>query len=121
MKLSDAIRLGALLHPQCFGMLWEQNLNLQLRATCALGAAYHAAGIVRHGCVDVRDAEATFPIMAREVECPGGCGRVENCGDTVAHLNDDHRWSREQIADWVATIEAREESPAVDAMELAAR
>jgi len=25
--------------------------------------------------------------------------------DAIAHLNDDHCWTREQIADWVATQE----------------
>jgi hypothetical protein len=29
--------------------------------------------------------------------------------NTVTHLNDDHRWTREQIADWVATIEQAED------------
>ncbi len=39
----------------------------------------------------------------------------------VIHLNDDHRWTREQIADWVATVEPSETpTPDVNDAELVA-
>lgn len=32
---------------------------------------------------------------------------------TVVHLNDDHKWPREQIADWVETVEQKAVSPSL--------
>ncbi len=42
MKLSEAIREGAMLRPQIFGLYCGRNENLEL-CTCALGAACEAA------------------------------------------------------------------------------
>lgn len=39
MRLSEAIRLGAMMRPQTFGALSDE------RGTCAMGAAYEAAGL----------------------------------------------------------------------------
>lgn len=37
-----------------------------------------------------------------------GCdGKIKATGAMVVHLNDEHRWSREQIADWVEGVEQR--------------
>lgn len=102
MKLSDAIRLGALLHPQCFGSMtrWRYGGELpsavgddEVIGTCALGAA-EAAG---YGDVFYSgDADMACP------ECPQW---TNGLAQVIAHLNDWHRWSREAIADWVATVE----------------
>lgn len=42
-----------------------------------------------------------------------GKGRLT---EAIAHLNDGHRWTRERIADWVATVE-RAESPESDSLQ----
>lgn len=110
MKLSEAIRLGALLHPQCFDTMrtyrYYRDGRRDILGTCALGAAeeagYHA------------QRQSDWIVLA---QCPEGCpldGPVW-LGNVVSHLNDYHRWTRERIADWVATVEAHEESAAVDA------
>lgn len=42
------------------------------------------------------------------VPCPKGCrpGFHEgNIASLIVHLNDDHKWSREQIADWLDTLD----------------
>ena len=66
--------------------------------------------------------EIVFPILTTKAECPVNgpcCGHQlkshwHEVGDTlfgiVAHLNDDHLWTREQIADWVEQIERAEET-----------
>ncbi len=109
MKLSEAIRLGAMLKPQAFsGAQWPEK-------SCALQAACDALGM---DGTDVMPFLAKYPWAHRKVTCPA-CNvmdkpRAIHC--VIAfHLNDDHRWTREQIADWVATIEpqdAPESTPA---------
>lgn len=107
MRLSEAIRLGAMLKPQAFGTLWRGV------GSCALGAAYDALGC----------APFEFP---REIERFAAqtiavCPACESCWGpwpplsgvaVIGHLNDDHRWTREQIADWVARVELTDAPPA---------
>lgn len=108
MKLSEAIRLGAMLRPQAYGTYFSFSLS----ASCAIGAALEA----RYGLETAKkviEVEATLPWpdldLERVVECPaingglmGPCLQMSNAmGSLIAHLNDVHRWTRERIADWV--------------------
>lgn len=115
LRLSEAIRLGAMWKPQRFGgplmPLAEES------ATCALAAAAEAYGDVEL-CSGVAWADRV-PARTREIGvfvCPScGSPRV-NVNDegflmSIAHLNDTHRWSRERIADWVETFESEPETP----------
>jgi hypothetical protein len=117
LKLSGAIRLGAMLKPQGFG---DRSADADGITSCALGAAYDAAGIMdAHRVWD--DLAVLFPILERfvgDVKCPV-CDDLGEHDSAIPHLNDDHKWTREQIADWVETIEAQYEQHAKD--ELAAR
>lgn len=105
MRLSEAIRLGAMLKPQGFGF---GSGHPTASATCALGSAYEASN-----CGDGWwNLEKCFPIVnLLPTKCP-------SCGDAmpsmVPHLNDDHRWSRERIADWVELIETSLEPAQAD-------
>lgn len=123
MKLSDAIRLGAMLKPQATGRF----LTLDGR-TCAMGAALDAGGAL--GLPALRDFDVNepacealaalydrWPVLAAVVTAHG-------LRDTVLihilALNDMRGWRREQIATWVATVEPPEpseisESPVTDA------
>lgn len=100
MKLSEAIRLGAMLKPQGFDHYEEDG------HTCAVGAARDAGGDKAHAQWIQLEAQL-------KGRCPL-CGPVYTEDElfgtytpvsVVPHLNDFHRWSREQIADWVQTIE----------------
>ena len=83
IRPSEAIRLGCLLAPvQAFGGPGERNK----REACAVAA------MVRGGSADI-DVFA-----GSDTPCPA-CGRSRR--GPVLHLNDDHRWSRERIADWL--------------------
>lgn len=99
MQLSEAIFLGSKLSKQAFGVLCDHD-----GGTCAYGAALKAIGgkgIAREWPW-IADVTHTMP-------CPE-CGEVESVGAIPStHLNDMHRWTRERIADWVATVEPREE------------
>ena len=120
MRLSEAIRLGAMLHPQCFGALYEYrpgpadvtaNEKLPRRVwrtrgvmkSCALGAALMA------GYSETFENEYA-PVIKR---CCPACRAPDCLTQTISHLNDRHRWTREAIADWVQTIEEANDEKSV--------
>jgi hypothetical protein len=103
MRLSEAIRLGAMLHPQTFGAMCVAKLSGEIVSTCALGAA-RSAGLTKSELDRLMGVQSWYP-------CPASVGHCNSRRLTtiVVHLNDDHRWTREQIADWVATVEPADE------------
>lgn len=124
MKLSEAIRLGSMIRPQGFGRYWPDG-----KTSCALGAAFEAGGLRDH-IEQAYNSDVTGllpPIWATFLDGPQQCPRCSWANEkiptlsVITHLNDDHKWTREQIADWVATIEPSEASevvpPAVVAVE----
>ena len=108
MRLSEAIRLGAMLKPQTTGHYRKAG------ATCALGAAADAAGIKR----DMGNKLfLRFPILFIEIYldpwdilADDRDGQRMSLYTVIWHLNDDAKLTREQIADYVATIEARHDT-----------
>ena len=99
MKLSEAIRLGAMIRPQAFGHRFRAG------GSCAWGAAQEAIGL--HGPhVSWMDLPADWRSIWSWRPCPDlSCNHRFNYS-LIAHLNDDHRWTRERIADFVTTIES---------------
>lgn len=144
MRLSEAIRLGSMLHPQGFGTfvgeIGESGFDhSKIRETCALAAGWEAAGAASHIETAPRDIVGVrgmtpagaqmvvleFPpawgIWLKErAPCPGHCiGGDLPVFAVIAHLNDFHRWTREAIADWIATVEPPEQvDPVRDMREL---
>jgi hypothetical protein len=101
-ELAEFIRAGADRRPdQAFGDYYSGK-----NASCALGAAYEAmyrlpAEPGRPG----RDLDWFFDCLDTVKACPGeGCKKKLFLAAIIVHLNDDHRWSREQIANWLATV-----------------
>lgn len=112
MKLSEAIRLGAMLGPQLYGRTRDDGLG-----SCALGAALLAIG--DEGQL-YTDAMGYWPLLMEPApSVPEAIAK--EFGESapiilsvIRGLNDYSRWTREQIADWVETIEkehAREVFP----------
>lgn len=113
MKLSDAIRLGAMLGPQLRGGMYLPSSG----GSCALGAAILAIGkmddvrrtqqLPNQGGLRFRDiTPASWRWIQADRTCPEcHAGSPTSTYKLIAHLNDSHWWTREQIADWVATIE----------------
>jgi hypothetical protein len=100
MRLSEAIRLGAMMRPQAFRTLLTDD------AACALGAALLAVGARPEEAV--RSALNRWPWASTvSADCPR-CGRSRAVFRVITHLNDGHRWTREQIAKWVAAIEPKD-------------
>ena len=124
MRLSEAIRLGAMIRPQAVGRAFRHGRS------CALGAALEATGMAynaRRQRVDL-DVTERWP-WANDRHLKVRCPSCRTCfhtgaGDVIAHLNDTHLWTRDAIAEWVETIEpadvpaqASEDARAVDAVD----
>lgn len=110
--LSHLIREGATLAPQCYGTLFY------FRAVDS--GAYPFDGLSAMGAAHMAyESRKTLnpkniPKLSRFL--PGAYERGSQCPEcqtnnfdgsivyTVTHLNDDHRWTRERIADWLESI-----------------
>lgn len=112
MRLSEAMKLGAMLKPQIHTGEMRGPVSLPSQygdvfglrvteGTCALGAAEDA------GFGDIWSS----PLRRIAASCPV-CYWGHDCGflGVVWHLNDTHHWTREQIADFVAVLEQRHEA-----------
>lgn len=120
MKLSEAILLGSMRRPKITGHLYSSE------GTCALGAAFDSTGkldkwkelIEKYGNVrnipmykteefwrgyyeDILGWETWFPAPYTGTKLSSR-NKVINI---IILLNDRIRWSRENIAKWVATVE----------------
>lgn len=115
LKLSEAIRLGSMMTTQGFGYRSMNNAT----SPCALGAARLAAGVHIFAFSKPEMLSDTFPILLAEVnihDLPPLYNLPFNqrekvkiphpLFDVIWRLNDVVRWSREQIADYVASIES---------------
>lgn len=107
MKLSAAIRIGSMTTKQITHEMTDGG-----NGRCALGAAMDACGKDIPGNTYSPVWLREFPILANKVIHPV-TGRSRSDFGTpwtvmyvVAILNDLYGWSREQIADWVESIEA---------------
>jgi hypothetical protein len=116
MKLSEAIREGIKKDGvQIFGHLWQfegeietnlwgnsnptYDLRKNLTGCCTIGAAL--LGVERPRA----DPWEVFPILKEITDCPKSCDVVMNAfGAIIVHLNDNHKWTREEIADWLEGI-----------------
>lgn len=115
LSLSQAIRLGAMLKPQAFGQLFDGE------SSCAQGAAADALGMG----IDTWTAgtptiwftswpdNVQWMFSTTPPACPE-CGQMRAAVDClIRHLNDEHRWTRERIADHVEQIEQQQAASTV--------
>jgi hypothetical protein len=99
-ELAEAILSGAERRPrQSFGMYFGPE-----GGSCALGAAYD--GVYRlpesvRGTHPTRMDRFFHCLENVSKRCPAGCRKQVPIAALIVHLNDDHRWTREQIADWL--------------------
>ena len=100
VELAQAIRAGIERRPtQSFGEYFGEN-----GCSDALGAAYEGIFLLP------RDVRGYHPRVWRLFDllentarrCPAACHKHLPIAALMVHLNDDHHWSREQIADWIA-------------------
>ncbi len=105
-ELAQFIRSGAVRRPdQAFGDYYRGR-----SASCALGAAYegmYRLPALMNGNRPTKDLEWFFDCLEGSVrKCPGGdgCRKTLSLAAIMVHLNDDHKWSREDIAGWIETL-----------------
>lgn len=113
---SEAIREGAKLRPQGFGAL------LRLGNTCAIGSGLDAMDLLTaeqsiifgEETIDLHDFLALYPYLNSLGECPVDeavcsrwCPLPRTLFNVIIHLNDQHRWTREAIADWLSDCEEK--------------
>jgi hypothetical protein len=113
MKLSDAIRLGAMATPKADGVFFDPRKE----ATCAQGAALLAIGqLDRKSCRNHARMMSAWPwIVTTRATCPS-CGKPGTVRSLIPHLNNEfgaasggHGWNRNRIAGWIATLEPKED------------
>lgn len=103
MLLSEAIRLGAMLGPQCAGQMFGE-----YSASCAMGSALLAIGMTEYDRATSHDAlPRKFPAVTTDLMV------------AIEYRNDSLGLTREQIADWIVERGADCESVA-PAQEIAA-
>lgn len=99
LKASEALRLGMLRRP-------HQAFHSYVRGdamACALGTIAAAYGKDQTNEVAAQFMAYKFRRRVdRRYSCPSQrCPGSNRLRDLVIHLNDDHRWKRERIADWL--------------------
>jgi hypothetical protein len=107
-ELASFIRAGAERRPeQAYGDYYKGK-----NASCALGAAYE--GMYRlpremEGAHPTKDLEWFFDCLEGTVRrCPvDGCKKRLVLSALIVHINDEHRWSREQIATWLESVNGK--------------
>jgi hypothetical protein len=117
MKLSEAIRMNGMMKPQGFG----PDSIISTDAPCALGGALQSVGSHPRSQMDALWAVADkWPwSIAQYNTCPV-CDSLfyqRPIRAIIWHLNDDHEWTRQQIADWVETVEPQEVAEVVPVVE----
>ena len=99
-ELADYIRAGSTRGPQCFGSYFDEK-----GGSCALGAVYDAFYHLprQHGKLIPDHLERLFRCLDEvSKQCPHeGCKKRLPLAPMLVHINDDHLWTREQIADWL--------------------
>jgi hypothetical protein len=101
LELADAIRLGARCRrEQMFGAYFEGTDRSD-----ALGSAYEAIYRLPADATGIRP-RGIYKFFAclddRVRRCPEpGCRKLHLLDTLIIHLNDDHQWTRERIADYI--------------------
>jgi hypothetical protein len=99
-ELAVAILTGAKRRPsQSFGSYFGPE-----GGSCALGAAYEGVYLLPEDAHDAipQRLERFFDCLENvSKKCPAGCHKQIPIGAMIVHLNDDHQWTREQVASWL--------------------
>lgn len=103
---SAAIKDGAKLRPQAAG-----SRRMQGGGSCAILAGFEAMTGSRDIDCDYYMVKRAYPYLLNRSECPADCYRSEGYRESLVgviyHLNDQHEWTREAIADWLYAEEEK--------------
>lgn len=100
MKLSEAVRKGAIGRKQCRGMFFARGTD----SCCALGAAIIGKFGDSRTSLSYVNLISEYPqLRTKEVTHPISL-KVQPLNDIITNLNDDHGWSFEKIALWLEDV-----------------
>lgn len=113
------MRLGAMQFPQVFGQcIGVSDDEKEVVGACALATVALSEGlsvVLGGGVIQFLDQLLRlYPVLLVVIDCPvhnASSGCRGQLWLMIVHLNDQQRWSREQIADFIETIEAAQETP----------
>lgn len=97
LKLSEAIRLGAMATKQAHGR-WAAVCGEGEVAMCAMSTAWYA--LTGHQEHTAESSHLVRLLDGRNVTVPT-TGQVMSLSSAIIELNDTHRWTRGRIADWL--------------------
>ena len=110
IELAEAILTGIKRRPtQSFGSYFGPN-----GGSCALGAAYEGVYLLPNDAHEAmpRRLDRFFDCLENvSRRCPAGCKKQIPIGAMIVHLNDDHEWTREQVAGWLRGDPVATEKP----------
>lgn len=102
VKLSHAMREGAKLRPQYYAGGW---FDSGFKKSCALGAALeYVYGLDHLKTSGVFSVTRSLGIPSKTIINHPITGSDELLTSTITKLNDESKWTREQIADWLESI-----------------
>ena len=115
MKLSEMMLLGSMVRGQSYHSFCEHRLDGQV-TSCAMGAALEAIGVPitemsREEIVEdaIRRGVRAWSWMLNPERCPHGkCRKKCRVDNLIYHINNRHKWTRERIAAFIASIEPHE-------------
>ena len=106
MKASEALLLGSLVTTQGFGAESPASST-----PCALGTIAQVLGLQFTNFGVYSTLGQIYPWMLQEgydcPMCPDSIGSYKAMS-LIYHLNDQHKLSRNKIAEWIATVEPKE-------------
>jgi len=90
--------------------LYQKAIKSEIQPPKAKNYTTHSKGGFDQGVVD--ELAKIFPALKTEyVNCPllvsDGCSFTNTIGDVIVHVNDQHEWTREAIADWLETLKVK--------------
>jgi len=96
LKLSEAMRIGSMTTKQAFGKWTGQDGSF-----CAIATAAHMYGVTSLSIVELLESRrVTWP----ECSHPTFSGKPGSLAGALVHVNDEHKWPRHKIADWLESI-----------------
>ena len=97
LKLSEAIRLGAMATKQAHGSWADVDADGEA-SMCAMSTAWYA--LTGHQQHTAESSQLVRLLDGRNVTVPP-TGQVMPLSSAIIELNDTHRWTRGRIADWL--------------------
>lgn len=92
------------MRPQGYSLYFGVNMDEQI-CSCALGAAYEAiTGRIAANSLEVNEKFLFSGYELDKYLLHPETLLIDNLHHIITNLNDEYKWTREQIADWVESL-----------------